>query len=57
MKIERVPKWSSFVLLIWLVTEFLEPLEDEWVETQPRENDKPSMDFAVNSNNGNDEDE
>jgi hypothetical protein len=58
MTTRRVLYLPLLTLLALLVIEFPEPAEDEYVEDKPSENhDKPPMHFAVNGNNGNDEDE
>jgi hypothetical protein len=49
---------ALFTLLFLLIVELPEPLEDEEGENQPSESDeKPSRPFALNCNNGDDEDE
>jgi hypothetical protein len=53
----KTKQGELFVLLGLLLIEFPEPLEDESVENQPRENSKPFLNFALNGKHGNDEDE
>lgn len=56
MTTKRLPNTDFFMLLVLLVIEFPEPLEED-MNNSPRENNKPSLDFALNGNNGSDEDE
>ena len=56
MTTKPLPNLVPLMLLVLLMIEFPEPLEEDMDESL-RGNTKPSLDFALNGNNGSDEDE